>query len=769
MAKISEKIIIWGIVQGVGFRPFLAKLADKTGMKGEVRNSGGRVELCLTADEEKIDSFVTAIEREKPPQAIIVKISRERLKNPIEFTEFSILESEAEIGSIPMMAPDLAVCASCLKEMRDPANDRFRHPFISCMSCGPRYTIIRRLPYDRTNTSMDSYPLCSKCEREYSDIRDRRFHAETISCHECGPLVRFKSFGSSTSDELCGLTSPERTEKALKLMRGILSEGGIVGFKSTGGYNLVCDPKISKACEKLRKLKGREAKPFALMFEKTEEIRKFCDLNDAERELLESAARPIVLLKRLKSGISADGAPLFDGGRHSLGCFLPSIGLQYMLLEAYGGPLVFTSMNYAGLPIIYKDSEAFSYMEDAGGLVSGLVWNDREIVRSADDSVLRVVDGRVQMIRRSKGYAPLPLASADFSSSDGHDIKKGGRQLFACGGFLKSSFVLTKDGFYYPSSYLGDLDSEESLRRYETAAADSCRSFGIKPEAVLCDLHPDYPTSAFAEKYALDEGIKLIKIQHHHAHIASVMAEYGLKGPLIGIALDGTGYGSDGKIWGGEILLCEGKSFRRVSHLPYVRMIGGDSSASSAWKSALCYLYAYESGKPVKNCMEDIIEYAQKNHTLRAYEAEGEIVSAALEAGINCLESSSMGRLFDAASALLGICFENSYEGEAASALEDAAWDYLEGSREENRRLAFEFHENIAKWLCAECERIRHDEGINTEDVALSGGCFQNRLFLEKSLELLRKAGFKPYFNTKLPPNDGGLALGQAYLAEMEE
>lgn len=755
--KVTEQIKLWGIVQGVGFRPFVAKVAEKMKMKGEVLNIGGLVEIVVTDSEKHIDEFIREIRKKKPVPAEIVHISRKKIE-PRQFDSFSILHSDEGDDEAAMIPADLAICPDCLKEMRDPKNVRFEHPFISCMVCGPRYTIIDRIPYDRENTSMIDFPMCDMCEGEYTDINDRRYHAQTISCHDCGPQMTFRLN--------VGYQDTEKAE--LPKAAALLKERRVIAFKSVGGYNLVANPFSDYSVADLRKIKHRDKKPFAIMFRDVDEIRKYCYINDVEEKLITSSARPIVLLERKSEDEMEACKPRnyceFCKSRF-IGAFLPSMGAQYILLDLFGGPLIFTSANDSNMPII-KDEEDMFEMMDREPLISEAFYNERKIRVSVDDSVVRVIDDQPQMIRRSKGYAPVPLY---LEGAEG--------QIFASGAQLKNSFSLSKGPFAYMSQYFGDLDTVESQKIYSDNVGRMKGLFRISPDMVVCDMHPLYYTTKFAEEYAEENQLPLMKVQHHHAHIASVMAEHNIQDDVIGISFDGTGYGTDGKVWGGEFLYCKGSEFKRMSHLKYVKMIGGDSSMKEAWKSALSYIHAYGSGyldeeepdpgddsREVTVDITDIINYAELFGTLEHREME--FTEKVLSGGINVIESSSMGRLFDGVAAMLGLCDYNSYEGQCAMLLEDAAARAMnEPGASEEDQLALEFHMQIVDIIMDECRKIREETGCRK--VALSGGSFQNKIIMEEVLERLRSEGFDPYYNISVSPNDGGIALGQTYIAAM--
>lgn len=773
----TVKIKIWGVVQGVGFRPFVVQLADRLGLKGEVRNLGGLVEILVTDTDAQVKNFLAALQAEKPLPAEIVHLDvRETAFQ--EFTSFLILDS-AEGGDEAVMLPaDLSLCDDCLHELWDSSNPRFRHPFISCMACGPRYTIIDKVPYDRANTSMEEFPMCDFCQGEYTNRQDRRYHAQTVSCHHCGPMLDYRLPSSDTRKR--DADENESGEVALSLAVELLKTGRIIALKGVGGYYFCCLPSNGDAVRALRKLKGREEKPFAVMYADLEQIKTYCHVSREEEALLLSSAKPIVLLER-RATVTADqmSAEVCRSSRF-IGAFLPSMGLQHLLLAACG-PMIMTSANRSDMPIIKEDQEIFSLMKEKTAL-AGVFYNTRKIRVSLDDSVVRIIDGQPQMIRRSKGYVPVPLHLAEKLTQE--------KTVFAAGGQLKSAFALSKGPFSYISQFFGDLDSREACGLYGQHVERMADLLRITPELVVCDLHPLYFTSQFAEAYAKTHQIPLIKVQHHHAHIASVMAEHDLQGAVLGVSFDGTGYGTDGKVWGGEFLLCEDAAFQRLAHLQDVCMVGGDRSMKEGWKSAMCYLF-------------HLLENEQESAALSPEDIYGkdrwQIISAALRQKINTIQSTSMGRLFDAVASLADIQQENRYEGECAILLENAAtkavqeqnspWQMsfaqsetcpdsegdsisaapvilrlLEGRRQgvNPGRMALGFHWAVAEMICRECCKYREKTKVN--QIALSGGVFQNKLLMERALTLLRQAGFAVYYNISVSPNDGGVCLGQNYI-----
>ena len=851
----TVKIKIWGIVQGVGFRPFVAKLADRYGMKGEVLNIGGLVDIVVTDTSERIETFITALKREKPAPAEIVHIKIEELE-PRGFDSFTILESDEGDDEAAMIPADLSICPDCLAELQDPGNPRYMHPFISCMVCGPRYTIIDKIPYDRENTSMIEFPMCGFCHGEYTDRTDRRYHAQTISCHDCGPMLEYRMTErmdvrrEAASIGVIGLEAEEKImEKAVTpvlLAVMLIDDGQIIALKGVGGFNFICSPFDEAAVKMLRRLKIREEKPFAVMFRDMKQIREYCHVGPEEEELLQSGARPIVLLERKK----ADGpgknradrpeknefpGPETDNGEgrkeiteevyktsRYIGAFLPSIGVQFMLVD-WCGPLIVTSANLSDMPIIKDDEEMFGLQDSLASetgteceerrILSAVFYNERKIRIRLDDSVARVIDGQPQMIRRSKGYAPVPLyVNNGLTKED---------MILATGGQLKASFSLSKGPFAYISQYFGDLDSVEAGKIYAENIERMAGLFRIRPKLVVSDLHPLYFTTDYAEQYAAENGIEVLKVQHHHAHVASVMAEHDLQGPVIGVSFDGTGYGTDGAIWGGEFLICRDTEFSRAAHLEYVRMLGGDSSMKEGWKSAFSHLYHYrkQDAQRTEKVEEEDLQRGRIGLRVTGENRGSQIglrepsdtrwatVKAGLDHNINTINSSSMGRLFDGVAAFIGIHDYNRYEGECAIMLENSAaeafnaglkpWGMAfeiaeagekEGSAQEETdrsirisakpvfqraeeallagidkgRIALGFHYAVADMISAVCKRIREKDGFDT--VALTGGVFQNKILMERTLALLRNGGFRPYYNVSVGPNDGGVCLGQNFI-----
>lgn len=740
------------MVQGVGFRPLVYRLAHKSGVRGTVRNVGGYVEILAQGSGEEIAAFIQAIKAAKGRGCEILKLEAEDDAAYSEYSEFVIIGSK-ESDEVSVIPPDLPLCPECAEELDMPVNRRFQNPFISCMSCGPRYTIIEALPYDRQSTVMKDFKMCEACQKEYTEPFNRRFHAQTISCNDCGPYLILKERARSDAGiEAASFINQEAFDRAAN----ILIQGGILAVKGIGGYHFVCSPFLEETVKRLRLLKGREEKPFAVMFPSIGSAEGFCMASEEERALLSSVARPIVLLLQKSNTM----APSTNKASLYCGAFLPYTPLQLMLTKKCG-PLIMTSANLSDRPIIREDKEILEFK--APGL-SGILFNTRRILRSVDDSVAKVIDKKPQLIRRSRGYVPYPVFLP-------MDLPSGGA-IFAAGGDLKAAYCLYERGKAVVSQYFGDLEEASVMQEYKNSYADLTKLLHIRPELAVCDMHPNYHSVRFAREL----GLPVLPVQHHHAHIASVMAEHALDGRVIGVAFDGTGYGTDGSIWGSEFLICEGAGFIRAAHLSYQRILGGDQSARDAKKTASCYLLQCGLGEYTKDERKSVIQ-------------------AALDKRINTVLTSSMGRLFDAVTSILGLAQENCFEGECATLLEREA--YLAASKqikpeklvfsisEKNEiieidirpvleklcrlrdkktagALALGFHYAIAEAVCEVCERLRSRYQCNT--AALCGGVFQNTVLTEYTLHLLREKGFEVYLNMAVPPNDGSISLGQTYI-----
>ncbi len=756
------RIHVSGVVQGVGFRPFVYGLAQRHDLKGWVRNSSSGVDIEVDGPAAVLTDFTHDLLTELPPLARIDDWQITE-RPPNGCTDFTILESKPELGAFQPISPDMTICPDCLHELFDPADRRYRYPFINCTNCGPRYTIIRDIPYDRPLTTMAGFPLCAECAAEYRDPLDRRFHAQPVACPVCGPRLWLET----------PTTKDFEPTSAIPATRHALREGKIVAVKGLGGFHLACDATNPTAVGELRRRKLRVDKPFAVMMPDIETVRRHCATSAAEEELLLSRARPIVLLRRRpKSTIARETAP----GQNLIGVMLPYTPLHYLLLEPendFPEALVMTSANLSEEPIAYTNDEA---RERLAALADALLLHNRDIHTRCDDSVMRVIAGAddremVMPIRRSRGYAPFPVR-----------LPRPSRPLLATGGELKNTFCLVRDDYAFLSHHIGDMANYETLRSFEEGTAHMERLFRVAPELIACDMHPDYMATRYAHERAQREGLPLVAVQHHHAHIAAGMAEHGLPMDrrVIGVAFDGTGYGEDGAIWGGEFLLAGYSDYERAAHLRYVPLPGGDRAVREPWRMALAHLHAAELP------WDDDLAPVSFGRT-RGPEALAALLNQ-IERGLNAPPTSSMGRLFDAAAALAGVRQTVNYEAQAAvefEALADSdetgaypldyanglidprpAWAALLRDRRDGvdiGRISARFHNGVAQMTRDVCRHLRDAHAVN--EVVLSGGVWQNATLLRRTLQLLQNDGFTVYTHHLVPANDGGLALGQAMVA----
>ncbi len=820
---VRKRIRVRGIVQGVGFRPFVYNLAHDLRLAGYVLNSSAGVTIEIEGSESGVARFVETLRDSPPPLAQIEDFSVTDLE-PARETDFVIRHSEAEPGEFVLVSPDVATCGDCWRDFGDTANRRYGYPFTNCTNCGPRYTIIQDIPYDRPTTTMAQFRMCALCQAEYDDPRNRRFHAQPNACAECGPALALVAaagvFPESADYE------PANTAAIIGRARQLLREGNIVAVKGLGGFLLACDAENDEAVRTLRIRKRRSDKPFALMARDIPSVESFCGLTPGERESLLSPKRPIVVLKRRENSlIAADVAP----GNNTIGVMLPYTPLHYLLFSdspdepSQFRALVMTSGNISEEPIVTSNQEAWERLR---GVADWLVFHNRDIYMRADDSVVRVFEGRERVLRRSRGYVPHPV-----------DLGIELQEVLACGAELKNTFCLTKGRYAILSQHIGDLENFETLVFFEETLANLKKLFRVEPRAVAYDLHPQYMSTRFAQRLELEPKIG---VQHHHAHIASCMAENHLSGKVIGVAFDGTGYGTDGKIWGGEFLVADFVSFERRAHLRYVPLPGGDAAVRQPWRMALSYLrdtfgpeYASQvseivSAKPAgppetqPRMGRHIVaqhgalplggvlgseENAPKSprdgigfpaagieelSLLREVPQEKRvIVDTMLQRRLNCIDTSSCGRLFDAVSSIVGLRHEVTFEGQAAIELEmiaDASVERVypyaiaDGSpaqldmrpmieaivRDLARatpvgEIAAALHNTLSAAIVDVCGRIRKNGALNR--VCLSGGTFQNVLLLQRAVRGLRENGFEVFLHAKVPPNDGGIALGQAVIA----
>ena len=740
--KEHVTIQIHGIVQGVGFRPFVHRLVGEYGLVGTIRNTSSGVELELEGERETLEAFTAALPERAPALALIEAVETAYDSALRGYPDFQILASRREEKRNTLLSPDVGICPDCLREMNDPKDRRYHYPFINCTNCGPRFTIIRDLPYDRKLTSMARFPMCPDCEREYHDITNRRYHAQPDCCPVCGPRVFY-----------CGADGREVPGDAIELARETIKGGGIVAVKGLGGMHLACrcdDPAIAA---ELRRRKQRDEKPFALLCRDVEAARRLCVVSEDEARLLESEKRPIVLLKKRGPGLRH----LSENGQ--LGIMLPYTPLHYLLLEGELDAFIMTSANLSDTPILYQNEEA---MRALRGIADGFLLHDREIQTRCDDSLYRILAGREYPLRRSRGYVPFPIRVRG---------SRGG--ILSCGAEQKASFCLSRGEYVFPCQHIGDLKNMETLAHYERQIVHFENLFDVKPELLVCDLHPDYLSTVYARERAEKENLPLLQVQHHHAHMASCMADNGLDGPCIGLIWDGTGYGTDGSIWGGECLIGGYGGFTRFGSLRPIPLIGGDRAVKELDRTAFALLR--DAG-----CDTSAIPNAAQ------YEAM-------LEAGFNCPESSGMGRLFDGVAAILGIKTRASYEGQGAVLLEAAAGEdagayplafYGEPLRFDWRPmiramvyerhggvnagiLAARFLNTLLNMAVAMAEAAADASGVR--DVALSGGSFQNLYLMEQLPDRLRAAGLRPWVHSRVACNDEGLSLGQLRIAEAKK
>jgi hydrogenase maturation protein HypF len=753
---VGRRVKIAGVVQGVGFRPYIYGLATELGLCGQVGNGTGGVVVEIEGAGSRVEEFLRRLPLEIPPLARIESLMLEDIEIS-GVVGFRIVASDAR-GEVSTQIPaDAATCADCLREMGDAENRRYRYPFINCTHCGPRFTITRNIPYDRPQTSMAKFGMCAACQAEYEDPRDRRFHAQPNACWDCGPRLTLLDAEDAASD------ARDPVGAAVELLRA----GEIVAVKGVGGFHLVVDATSEAAVMRLRARKHRFGKPLAVMVRDLEAVRRLCKVSDAEAALLTSTERPIVLLRALEgNGLVAEVAP----GVPWLGVFLPYAPVHFLLLGGDGlRALVMTSANLSEEPIAIANEEA---VERLGRIADAFLVHDREILQRADDSVMQVVEGAPQFVRRSRGHVPLPVALLDETPP-----------LLAVGGHLKSVFTLAKGMHGYQSQHLGDLESVASVEFFEEALEHFGRIFQIVPEYVVHDLHPGYSSTAWAMRQTQPK----IAVQHHHAHIAGCMAEHRLRGPVIGLALDGTGYGADGCVWGGEVLIATLTGFERFAHLKYVAMPGAEAAVREPWRMAFGHLHA---------ALGEGVFVADLLAQMKVSEGDARMLARIMEIGLNSPLTSSCGRMFDAAAALILGRDRVDYEAQAAIELEGVAeagavpeanryvfrleedvegplilnpapmWKELVTDLrggESPAKMSARFHAGVADGYVRAATAAGARNGIR--ETCLSGGVFHNRLLTRLVCEGLRRAGMEAYLPVKVSPGDGGLSYGQAVVA----
>lgn len=753
---VARKIHINGIVQGVGFRPFVYSLAKRYQLKGWVRNSSAGVDIVATGEMEAVGGFLQNLKDQAPPLSHIDEFLVEEI--PVDgFQDFTIIPSEAVEGEFIPVSPDVSICPDCLAELNDPSDRRYRYPFINCTNCGPRFTIIRDLPYDRPLTTMAPFEMCDKCKAEYEDPLNRRFHAQPVACPDCGPKIWFETKGRSFVNL--------ENEDALLSARQYLREGKVIAVKGLGGFHLACDATNPHAVDSLRSRKKRSDKPFALMVVDVDTARKYCHVSESEQALLDSRSRPIVILDVLP-GIDLPNA--IAPNVNTLGIMLPYTPLHYLLMQKgrdFPDVLVMTSGNISDEPIVYTNGDA---RQELAEIADGFLLSDRDIETRLDDSVIMELNDHSYFFRRSRGYAPTPIR---YSQNLGN--------ILATGAELKNTFCLTRGNYAFLSHHIGDMENLETLSAFETGIPHFEHIFKVKPDAIACDMHPDYLSSRYAAGRSCAENIPLYPIQHHHAHLSSVLADnhWESTDPVIGICLDGTGYGLDEKIWGGEILYGGYAQFDRKYNLEYMPLPGGDAATHNPDRIAAAYLW--KTG----------LDWSPDIPAISSYNPDDlDILRKQLEKNINCPQTSSMGRLFDAVAGLIGLRPSVNYEAQAAIELENAIDPNIhetycfEVSEDQIRigplltqivsdirsglgigSISAKFHNAIRNMVLMVSDSLYQETGCKI--VALSGGVFQNRFLIRNTLDDLQRNGFKVMVHRDVPANDGGIALGQALAA----
>lgn len=757
-----RQIIIRGRVQGVGCRPFIFRLAQAHGLTGFVRNDSHGVTIEVQGPPACVNAFTADLQdhsaADYPALLEIVKTDSIAIPLVASETQFRIISSQAGGDPVSQVTPDFATCGDCLHELFDPVDFRFRYPFINCTHCGPRYSIVKTIPYDRPNTTMGDFTMCPRCRHQYTDVQDRRFHAQPVACSTCGPAV--------VLSDCKGTTVETDSDKAIARCAEALCRGRIAAIKGIGGFHLAVDAKNEAAVKRLRERKRRDAKPFAMMSASLNEIRRHCNISEAEEELLQTAARPIVLLDKTEPNQIASSVAFGTDRFGFMLCYAP---LHHLLFaEAGVEALVMTSANLADEPLICDNEQA---MEELADIADVFLMHNRDIYRQLDDSVMHVVAGRPSFLRRARGYVPTPIYRAKAASAE----------IFAAGPDLKNTFCFVKGDQYLVSEHIGDLADGRVYRHYVRSVEQLANLFQVRPRIVACDLHPGYLSTYFAEQM---QDVKLIRIQHHWAHAGSVLADAGKDGPVIALIADGTGYGTDGAIWGCECLIASLTEFKRFGHLTYYPLAGGDKASKEAIRPLMGLLTGGDF-KKIEDYKDVLLRIEPDEDKLR-------LICTQIQKRLNTVSTSSLGRLFDAAAALLSLGGQNRFEAELPMALEAVAakgiqdhyptelidvdgvqqWGYqpiITGIIEDTRRsvepgvIAARFHNTIAAGLLAWAKESRRVFGLS--EVALCGGVFCNRYLAEHLIRLLQENGFKVLWKKSVPVNDGGISLGQAAIA----
>ncbi len=772
MARIGANIHVNGIVQGVGFRPFIHKQITDHSLCGFIRNTSEGVEIEIEGEPERVRQFEAELWTKAPALAVVREVETVYYSPLKDYTDFRIIESKALARRNTLVSPDMGLCADCRRELFDPENRRCRYPFINCTNCGPRYTIVRDVPYDRPLTSMAPFPMCGPCESEYHTITDRRYHAQPVCCPDCGPGLFFYDAAGQLLNESAGEHPAGGTraadEEALRLAVELLKKGGILAVKGLGGIHLAAAADDPAPAETLRQRKGREEKPFALMVRDVNEAAALCEVSEAEEKLLTAQERPIVLLKK------KDPAAYRHISENSrLGIMLPYTPLHELLLHDGPARLIMTSANLSDEPILSDNEEALARLK---GIADGFLLHNREIVARCDDSLIWEWEGEPYFARRSRGFAPRPITVPA--------LTRNAPSILACGAEQKASFAFSSGSGVFLSPHIGDAKNWETLAHYEKNVRRYEKLFDLKPAALACDLHPDYLTTGYAEERAARERLPLIRVQHHHAHMVSCMADNRLEGPTLGIVWDGTGFGTDGTVWGGEFLLGDETGFERAASLAPFKLPGGDLCTREIGRTTLSLLdgagYDFDA------------DPARLFPALMSRETAARLRQQ-LQAGLNAPVCTSMGRLFDAVSAILGICRKASYEGQAAILLEAAAAEGEENflpfeTYEHDNRLvigessliravweqlaegaapavpAARFMNTLTEAAAAVCLKLRKMHSFR--QIVLSGGTFQNLYLLKRLTARLKAEGFAVYHHRRVSANDEGVCLGQLLIAK---
>ncbi|MEI6140316.1 MAG: carbamoyltransferase HypF [Mariniphaga sp.] len=772
MKNITIQLVVTGLVQGVGFRPFIYRIALNHGLHGWVKNTNENVIIRLTGKAEQIEYFLSSLSKEAPQAAMIENILKEFLETE-DFSDFRILESHNVSEEITEISPDIAVCNDCLKDIELKGN-RLDYPFVNCTNCGPRFTIIRDLPYDRAKTTMSLFPICPDCLKEYRTISDRRFHAQPIACSKCGPnyelIIPHKLVGKEIIEiiEIIEIKEPGEIKEIVEILgrlSHIIDNGGVVAIKGLGGLNLACDAFNDGAVTKLRNIKNRESKPFAVMFRDIESVKQYATLSQEEEKSLCSWRKPIVLLeikKTLTKGINS--------GVNLIGAMLPYMPIHYQLFSHLStSAIVLTSGNLSNEPILIENKEA---LRQFSSLTDAIVLHNRDIYNRTDDSVVRIIGAKERVFRRSRGYVPAPVRMG--LHVDG---------ILAFGAELSNCFCVGKGDKAFISQHIGDLKGLETTIFYEETLARFIQLFRIKPTLLAVDLHPDYVSTRRAEKFA---PLPVVIVQHHHAHVASCMAEHKLDEKVIGVAFDGTGYGDDGNIWGAEFLICDLVDYQRITHFDYLPLPGGDLANEEPWRMAVSYLYKIYG----REFLDIDLQFLKETDPEKV-----EMLIRMIDRKINCPLTSSSGRLFDAVASLLRLCQVASFPAQGPMLLESSLTSEMSFQQEEsefmqyscrfdgtihvediihgivddlqfgtnNGMIAVKFHNTIISVIFETVKSISLQEGINK--VVLSGGVFQNKYLLEGTESILKKNNFQVYSQSAVPTNDGGIALGQMAIA----